>query len=241
MSTSGVTTYNLNRDQLIRGALRLAGGLAQGETPTNDQYTEANEALNVMVKAMMGLGMPLWAVKKYEITLTANAASYRIGVGQTVATPKPLKIYQAWIRYGTTNDAPVQIVSRQEYNQLGNKTSTGTPVQIYYDPQNTYGDLYVYPVADATVASTKTLFIVYQRPFEDFVAATDDPDFPQEWTEALKYGLAVRLAPEYGLDKGSRTMLFQEYQIILNQAQGFNQEEASVFMQPDYRDYRGTR
>lgn len=237
MSTSGVTTFNLNELQIIKGALRLAGGLSLGATPTNDQIVEAREALNVMVKAMMALGMPLWAVKTYQITLVDDTASYRIGVGQAVNTPKPLKIYQSWVRYLTDNDAPVQIVSRQEYNQLGNKTSNGTPVQIYYDPQNTYGDLYVYPVPDATVAATKTLFIVYQRPFEDFVAGTDSPDFPQEWTEPLKYGLAVRLAPEYGLDKESRRQLLAEYKMILDQAQGFNQEEVSVFIQPDYRDY----
>lgn len=234
MATSGVTTFNLNKGEIISGALRLVGGISLGEPPTTDQTNEASDALNAMVKSMMGLGMPLWAVKNYTMTMTANTASYNIGVGQTINTPKPLKIYQAYIsRTASNQDTPVQLISRQEYFQLGNKTSTGTPVQLFYQPYNNYGTLYIYPVPDAYTAANMTLKLIYQRPFEDFVASSDEPDFPQEWVEVLKYGLAVRLAPEYGLDIPSRKELKQEYNQLLNLAQSFNQEEVSLYMQPD--------
>jgi len=103
MSTSGSTDFSVTRDDIIKRALRLLGVLAQGETPTTDQVTEAASALNGLVKAWQADGMPLWAIKSYNVPLTATVASYRIGVGQTIATPKPLKITQAYNHNTSSN------------------------------------------------------------------------------------------------------------------------------------------
>ena len=62
MATSGSTDYSQTRDDIIKRALRLIGVLAQGETPTADQVTEAAAALNGLVKAWQADGMPLWAI-----------------------------------------------------------------------------------------------------------------------------------------------------------------------------------
>ena len=51
MATSGSTDYSQTRDDIIKRALRLIGALAQGESPTTDQVTEAAVALNGLVKA----------------------------------------------------------------------------------------------------------------------------------------------------------------------------------------------
>jgi hypothetical protein len=236
--SSGSTNFTITRDELIKGALRLCGVLAQGESPTTDQVSEASEALNMLVKAWEADGMPLWAIKTTNIPLTASTASYRIGVGQTVNTPKPLKVLQVWNRDTTSNvDIPLRILTKQEYNMLGNKTSSGNPVQVYYDPQNTYGDLYVFPVPGTTEATDNQLYIVYQRPFEDFDASTDEPDFPQEWFEALKYGLASRLAGEYQLSLQIRTFLKAEAKEAKDTALSFGTEEGSFYFQVDRRGY----
>lgn len=238
MSTSGTTSYSTTRDDIIKRALRLVGALAQGETPTPDQVTEAATALNGLVKAWQADGMPLWAIKSYSVPLTATVASYRIGVGQTVATPKPLKITQAYNHNTSSNvDIPMRVLTRQEYNMLGNKTSAGNPIQVFYDPQRDYGDLYVFPVPSATDAASNVITITYQRPFEDFDASTDTPDFPQEWFDAVTYGLATRLAPEYGLPIPDRKTLWQEMTIIKQDALNFGLEEGSLFFQVDRRGY----
>lgn len=236
MGTSGSTNYATSRDNLIKGALRLIGVLAQGETPSTDQVTEASEALNFLVKAWQADGMPLWGIKEYELTLTASTAKYRIGLSQTVNISKPLRIISAYRSTGTT-DTPLTIITRDEYNRLGTKSNTGYPIQLYYDVQNTYGDLYVNPVPDATVAADSTITIVYQRSFEDFDAAADEPDFPQEWFDALKYGLATRLAPEYGVPVSERQLLLQEMTRIKQEALSMGTEEGSIFFAPDIRSY----
>lgn len=236
MATSNSTNFSTTRDGLIYGALRLCGALGQGETPTTTQVTEASDALNMMVKAWNADGMALWAIKEYSLTLTASTQTYSIGLGQTINIPKPLKIIQAILHDTSTGiDIPMRIVTRDEYLRLGNKTSTGQPIQIYYEPLRDYGILHVYPTADATSVSYKEIKFTYMRPFEDFDSSTDEPDFPQEWFEAVKYGLAVRLAGEYGISLDDRRQLMQEAILLKNEALGFGTEEGSLFFQPDFR------
>jgi hypothetical protein len=236
--TSGTTTFSITRDDIIKSALRKIGVVAQGEVPSTDQYTEAAFALNLLVKSWEADGMPLWALRTTTIPLTANVNSYDIGVTKTVNTDKPLKVIQAWNRNTISNiDVPMRILTKQEYNILGNKTTTGNPIQIYYEPLRDYGVLHVFPTPSSTDASNQVIHIVHQRPFEDFNASTDTPDFPQEWYDAVVYGLAVRLAPEYGVPIDQRQVLGREAADIKMAALSFGTEEGSLFFQREYRNW----
>lgn len=238
MTTSNSTDFTVTRDDIIKRALRLIGVVAQGETPTTDQITEAALSLNGLVKAWQADGMPLWALKQYSVPLTDSVNAYTIGVGATINTPKPLKVTQAWFRNTTSNvDIPLRILTRQEYNMLGNKTTQGSPIQIYYEPLLDTGVLHVFPTPSATDALSGTIYIVYQRPYEDFDASTDNPDFPQEWYDAITYGLATRLAPEYGVPSSDRKALWQEMSVIKQEALNFGLEEGSLYFQADRRSW----
>lgn len=94
-------------------------------------------------------------------------------------------------------DTPVtQLLGRQDYFMLPNKTDKGVPVQAYYDPQTNVGTLYVWP-APTTVDDH--MRFTYSRPIQDVDSLTNTLDFPTEWLKAIKYNLAVDMAPEYGL------------------------------------------
>lgn len=238
MATSNSTNFATSRDALISAALRVAGAIAQGEIPSATQVSEASDALNMMVKAFQADGMPLWAIKEYNVPLTASTASYEIGLGKTVNIPKPLKVIGAMLRNTTTNlDIPMRQLTRAEYNLLGTKTSEGTPVQYWYDPQGTYGVLTVFQVPSSTVAANNVVRIVYQRPYEDFDASTDEPDFPQEWFEALKFNLADRLAPEYGLSIQERQDIKARARESKGEALSFGTEEGSFFFGVEKRSW----
>lgn len=232
MPTSNSTDFSITRDDIIKRALRLVGVLAQGETPTSDQVSEAAIALNGLVKAWQADGMPLWAIKQRSILLDPGVASYNLD------TPKPLKVLQAWNHDFTSMvDIPMRIITKQEYNILGNKTSSGNPIQCYYDPRRDNGVLYVFPVPTNTEASNNSIEIVYQAPYEDFDASTDTPDFPQEWYDAITYGLATRLAPEYGIPATDRRALWQEMISIKQDALNFGLEEGSLYFGRETRSW----
>lgn len=232
MTTSNSYDFSINRDQLIYGALRLAGVIAQGETPTASQVSDAAVSLNMLVKAWMADGMPLWAISTVAIPFVAGQNTY------TINSPKLLKPIQAWNRQTASNvDIPVRMISRQEYNILGNKSTTGNPIQIFFNPNRDSTEIKVFPTPDATAQAQNTLYIVAQRPYQDFDTATDTPDFPQEWYEAVKYGLAVRLAGEYNIDIETRRMLQQEAAVFKQEALSFGTEENSLYFQRDWRSW----
>lgn len=236
MTTSGTTSFSISRDDLIKGALRKIGVVPQGETPTADMITEAAQALNLLVKSWQADGMPLWALRTYAVTLTAGTNSYEIGTGKTINTDKPLKVIQAWNRDINSNvDIPMRIITKQEYSILGNKTTSGNPIQIYYEPLRDHGVLHVFPTPTTTEATNNRIYITYQRPFEDFNISTDTPDFPQEWYLAVMYGLAFLLAPEYGVPIDQRQLLAKEMADIKAGALSFGTEEGSMYLQADYR------
>lgn len=232
MATSGSTNFSITRNEIIERALRILGVTPQGQLPNATQYSDGAKALNGLVKALEADGLPLWGRTNYSLTLVAGTRVYSIGEGQTVNTPKPLKMERIFRRHISSNtDTPINMVTKQEYDALSNKFITGIPYQFYYEPKRIYGDLYVHPVPDATTASSYTLEMVYQRPFEDFDTSTDEPDFPQEWFDALCFLLADRMALEYGLAREVRDTIKGKALELKNEALGFGTEEGSIYFQ----------
>jgi len=238
MATSASTNYSTTANSIINGALRLVGALNQGDSPSASQTSEALEALNMLVKAYAAKGLSLWTTRETSITPVLSTATYVIGLGLATDTAKPLKVTQAYLHNSTTNvDTPLRVITRDEFTRIGNKTSSGQPVQVWYEVQRNSGTLHVFPVPDAYTVANCTIRIVNQRTFEDFDVVGDEPDFPQEWYEALKYGLADRLAGEYGMDAQSRMLIRSDAKEMLAEALAFDQEEGSIYFQADKRNW----
>ena len=232
MATSGSVDYSLTRSALIKESLQLVAAISEGIDPNDTQYLDASRTLNIMVKAWQAYGLNLWTIETASIDLAASTASYTLGPsGTTGLTERPLKVVEVYITDSDSDDTWLQPLSRQEYIRIVNKDQTGTPTQWYYDPQLTNGTLSVWPAPDSTSAAY-TLKVVYQSPIEDMDADIDEFDFPQEWYEAIKYGLAVRLAPVYGLPYNDRLMLKREFDEILDLAKSWDTEQESVFFTP---------
>lgn len=232
MATSGTTTWSLQRDSVINAALRKLAVLSGGSVPQTYETTNAAEALNAMIKAFHADGMPLWAIKNYTFTVTSGTAAYNIGNTQTINTPMPLKVIQAFRGDGSTySNVPMNVYNGYDYNLLPLLTSSGTPVNLYYHPYSNYGTINLWPKPDNSITQVT---IRYQRPFEDMNTATDDFDFPPYWMEALIYNLADRLAPEYGLPLQDRQLLKGEAKAHKDDALSFGTEEGSMFLQPDW-------
>ena len=231
MATSGTTTWSLQRDAVISGALRKLSVLSGGSSPETYQINDAAQALNAMVKGLQVDGMPVWAIKEYTFTTVANTSTYNIGNSQTLNTPMPLKLVQAYRveNTGATN-TPLNIYTHYDYDLLPINSTTGEPVNIYYQPLSTYGVVKLWPTP---IDANTTITLIYQRPFEDMNSSTDDFDFPPYWTEALIYGLAWRLSPEYGIPLQDRQLLQKEAEYFHQQALSFGTEEGSWFFQPD--------
>ena len=232
MSTSGTTSWKLQRDSIISAALRKLAVLSGGASPEAYQITNATEALNAMLKSFQTDGMPLWAMKSYTFTTIVGQSQYVIGDGQALDTAFPLKVTQAWRNVSaTSSNVPMNVYTDYNFNLLPLVTSSGTPINLYYQPQNGTGNINLWPIPSDAVT---TITLRYQRPFEDMTSATDDLDFPSYWTEAIIYGLALRLSPEYGVPLQDRQLLAKEAEYFHQQALSFGTEEGGLFFQPEF-------
>jgi hypothetical protein len=157
----------------------------------------------------------------------------------TVAiTDKPLKVIQGFYRNIQSTpyiDTPVMLVSKQEYNVLGSKFSTGTANTIFYDPRKLNGLLYVYLTPDSNAQTNLQLHIVAQMPLNDISLATDIPDFPNEWMNCLVWNLADQLALEYGVPMNARQEIATRALAYKTQLSDWDVEASSTFFQPDFR------
>lgn len=227
MTVSSVTSFNMTADQLVTAALRKLAVLGDGQAPTTTQLSTGREALNVMLKTFQTKGMPLWAIAESSVPLTATR-TYPLSYA-------PLKVLQA-IRMDATDGSTVSLESRThyDYNLLSNTLTTGQATTYWYEPLNQTGVLHIWPTPDTYAIAHQSIKLVYQRPFYDITTGADTLDFPQFWLEAVIYGLAQRLAPEFGIPLQDRQMYVQEATLFLNEALSFGTEEGSLFIQPDW-------
>lgn len=231
MTVSAVTTYTLSLNELIDEALDLLGVGSEGEAITADMYARGKRSLNLMILSF-NADEDLWRRETRSVTLLASTASYAL------AAPKPMRV-EAARRKNTASgyETPMTMWSRQEYLDQPNKTSApSTPVNFYYDPQRDTGTLYLWPAPTSTVASAFTVNLDILRPMFLMDTSADTLDFPQEWQETVIYNLAVRLMPKYPVnDSNQAQLVIAQAANLLAKLKSWDQETASIYLQPDYR------
>lgn len=187
MAVTGTFTVS----QIVTAAFRKARLVAVDEAVQASDLAHGIQALNWMLKAWQRFHGMSFAVTGGSLTLT-TAASY------TMSPVRPIRIINA--RYKGTNgiEIPMVELTRDEYDIISDKTTTGIPTQFYYDRQREAAKLYVWPVLSS--ATTESVEYTYERELEDISGGSDTIDIPVEWHEAAVYGLAARLCDDYGKD-----------------------------------------
>lgn len=153
-----------------------------------------------------------------DVTVDSHVYNY------TTKIQRPVEIIEARVVRSSGYEQPISIKSRDEYMRLSNKSSEGSVNQVYYDPLLTNGKMWVWQACGDVKEYIK---FTCRIPIEDFDAASNDPDFPQEWLLALSYGLAVLVAPKFGV-KLDQTFLSLASG-IMKSAKDFDVENASVY------------
>ena len=238
------STYSITRDQIIITALRKLGTVEPADTTStidSNIVTNCAQALNLMVKQWMTEGIKLWTVTDYTLTLVASQTSYIIGPsGPDLVADKPLRLIQGLLRNISVTsyiDTPLQILSKQEYTTLGSKFSTGIANSVYLNPGLTSATVKFFLTPDTSTATNYQAILTCQRPIYDISASSDVPDFPNEWMQALVWGLADQLSLEYGLPVNHRQEVLLRAEKYKMQLMDWDVEYESTFFQPDSRNF----
>jgi flagellar biosynthesis regulator FlaF len=164
-------------------------------------------------------------------------------VGNVVASfpellPRPINILDLRRSTTTSTDSEIEAIkwSRQQYFAQPDKESQGTINNWYYSPQLTDGRLYVWQTANNVNQVAKFTYI---RPLEINETTSDAPDFPSEWFLTLAYNLAAEIGPEYRLPDIRLNMITLKADRLLQDSLGFDQEESSLNIMPDFRGIGG--
>ena len=156
---------------LIRAALRAIGVIAPGETPTADEEQDGLQALKFMLRHWSDRNIRIYVTEENSVALS-GAESYTIGPsGGAITTTLPAGIKRVF----TKDPGGSEIDVNYRYN-------AGFPLGTLYVSKYLSGTLYVESWKQLTNPTVITSTVL----------------FPPGYDEAIKWNLALRLAPEYG-------------------------------------------
>jgi hypothetical protein len=193
MSTSGSYDNITTLTSIIRDSFALINVIDDSETIPAEEYVYGRRMLNKLM-SILSVHKGLWLISDTTVTLTPGTRSYTVGSGLTVDIPKPNQISHARRYVSSSLEIEMDVVSRNEYMTLPNKSTQAPPLMVYYEKLRDNGVLHVWPTGSS---SEKTIIITTQRPIQDFDVESDNPDLPKEWVLCIEYLLAAKIAPKY--------------------------------------------
>lgn len=202
---------------LIRSSLRLIGQLGPGRGPNVSETTDALFVLNAMLESFSIESLNIYAVQRKVYSPPAGATSYRIGCGGELSlNTRPVRIEGAERVYaGATCGTALTLIGRDEWT----KGQCG----VYYDGGWPCGTIYL----DRALQSGEQLALwvwgLLTGPIED---VDETVSFPPGYADAIRYQLAVRLAPEWG--KAPRPDVMQLAVDALAKVKSFNSSPPPV-------------
>ena len=186
----------------IKGALRLIGELAEGESPSSDTTIDSLSALNQMLDSWSIERLAVYTTQDQTFTWPASTKDRTFGpTGDFVGTrPVDLDDSTYFIDTSTGVSYGIGIINDQQYNQISVKTVTSTyPQLLWVDDANPDINMSIYPVA---IRALEWHFISVLELAQPTTSATSLV-FPPGYLRAFRYNLAVELAGEFGVEPSS--------------------------------------
>lgn len=187
---------------LVRSSFRLIGVLREGQGPNNDDITDSLVVLNAMLSSWSIDRLNVFEIRRDQYALVPSQQTYQIGPGAPdFDAPRPVRIDRASVIYTPNGqfspELPLGSLSVREWEDLRIKNIASTiPTNIYNDNAYPNANLSLWPVP--TIALPLVLY-TWQVLASNFSAGGLDSalSFPPGYEDAIRYNLAVRLAPEW--------------------------------------------
>ena len=182
--------------KLITSSMRLVLAGSSGETLDADEANDALDVLNELLSSWALRNLMSYRNVNSEFSLVAGTQSYTIGPSGAFNTDRPVSIEGAFVTSGDV-DYPLRLLSTEEWNSIAQKSSTSPiPTAIYYDSSYPLGTIWVWPAPSDSIQITLSVNLQ----FAALTSLAQSISYPPGYSKALRYNLAVELAPEYGLN-----------------------------------------
>jgi hypothetical protein len=193
--------------------------------PSASERAQAILALNMIVKRVDVRGRWLWAISNTASTLTLANGTRAYSAGATASTINTniLELESVFLVEGTST-TELEIIDKSRAISNPYRDDSGKPLEVYLEtaPVMANQKMHFFP----TPNSTYSIQYYFRRRLYDFMASSDDPDFPGEWVNYLVKELAGEISPEYGVPLQERQYLKMEAEAALRDLNATNAEAA---------------
>jgi len=160
-----------------------------------------------------------------SVTLDDGAFVY----AYTSKVERPNRILSARV-IDSDSETPMDVGAREQYFSVPNKDADGVPTQLFYDPKLTNGTAYIWPRFESV---RKYIQFTFERQIQDMDSASDDFDFPPEWSWPIVTNIAERLLLFFpGTTPEQRAYVKAEAEASFDRLMDLSQETGSVFFTP---------
>lgn len=181
-------------------ALLDAGIIGQGQTASPEDTNNAFTRLNMMLAQW---SRKRWLIYNLVDTLipSTGALYYTVGPGGDFNIPRPDRLEDGCYMRQNTGSAAVDypmtlLTSHEDYNRIRLKAMGTFPSVVFYDSGYPLGNVYWWPVPQAT---TYSLSILTKNTISSFTNLAQVISLPDEYQAALLYNLQIRLRAAYRL------------------------------------------
>ena len=195
-------TQTATAGELINSALRLIGQLAEAEVPSAATSQDALTALNQMIDSWNTERLSVFCTQDQVYTWPVNEIKRTLGPSGDISVSPQLRPIlvddSTYFRDPQTNVSyGIKMINQSQYNGIAVKTVTSTYPQVMF-VNMTFPDIeiYIYP---KPTRSLEFHFISVQ-PLTEPTALNTVIALPPGYLRALRYNLAMELAPEFGVE-----------------------------------------
>lgn len=202
---------------LVRDIIEDAFHQLKVYQPSDDiaqvDYARGFRSLNDMLESWSNENLSCFCVLEQSIALVAGQPQYTIGPGGTIDTSqgnqRPIRIMEgpgaAYIQDSNGNNYSVDVVTREEWNLIGNRvvTNSNFPDTLWYDPQFPTAFINLFPVPN----QNNTLYFDSYSQLSTFTSIDLDINLPPGYGKALHHNLAIELEPIYPTAKLSQNTI----------------------------------
>jgi len=184
---------------IVYGALRLIGQLAEGETPSAETASDALNAMNQMIESWSIERLAIYSTQDQVFTWPASTISRTLGPTGNFIGNRPVLLDDAtYFRDASTNVSyGIKQINQQQYDGIAVKTVTSTyPQVIWLNMTHPDIEMYIYPVPSRAL---EFHFISVEELTRATTLGTE-MSFPPGYLRAFRYCLACELAAEFGVE-----------------------------------------
>jgi hypothetical protein len=186
---------------LIRGALRLLQVNSADVTLSADEMNSGLVSLNQMLDGWSNEGLLQNEVVRESFALTPGHNPHTWGATGDFASSHPIQVLAASLHIGSSPSVDIflQQVSYDAYENIALKgLVTNYPQVFYIDMNHPNANVYLYPVPGSATINFESY-----KPFAQYTDQADTLSLRPGYLRALRYNLALELAPEYQISAGA--------------------------------------